>query len=408
VTYRKSSYTEIKECVACESTRLKQVFDLGSQPLANDYLEKNNEDQRVEFPLCLNVCQDCTHSQLSGSVNPEILFRNYRYVSATSGTLNKYFESLRAKLIMQFGEGQKLLDIGSNDGSFLAKFTDTNWKVLGVDPAINLVQQALDRGILTIPAFFDTKTSVFLSKDFDVITAMNVFAHTSNPLEILLAMQRVVRDDGRIFIQTSQADMFLNGEFDTVYHEHISFFNVKSMKTLLGRIGWSLESVEIVPIHGNSYLWEIVPQQRASSKVLSREVLERDSHLYSLEYYDSFKNRCDSRVKEFSQIVDKYRLLGFEIAAYGLAAKGNTFLNYASVFPKFVFDDTPEKIGLLSPLENALVNHSEKMKSIDEKLLFIIPAWNFANEIVSKIRKLRGSVGDHFVLYFPELKAGPI
>jgi hypothetical protein len=180
------------------------------------------------------------------------------------------------------------------------------------------------------------------------------------------------------------------------------------MKTLLGRIGWSLESVEIVPIHGNSYLWEIVPQQRANSKVLSREVLERDSHLYHLEYYDSFKNMCDSRVEEFSQIVDKYRLIGFEIAAYGLAAKGNTFLNYANVFPKFVFDDTPEKIGRLSPLENALVNHSEKMKSIDEKLLFIIPAWNFANEIISKIRKLRGSAGDHFVVYFPEIKAEPI
>lgn len=408
MTYVKTSYKEIKECVACESTRLKRVFDLGSQPLANDYLDKNNEDQRVEFPLCLNVCENCTHAQLSGVVNPEILFRNYRYVSATSKTLDNYFESLSSKLIMKFGQGQKLLDIGSNDGSFLAKFKNTNWKVLGVDPAINLVQQALNRGILSIPAFFDTRSTDFLSKDFDVITAMNVFAHTSDPLEILLAMQKVVRDDGRIFIQTSQADMFFNGEFDTVYHEHISFFNVKSMKTLLGRIGWSLESVEIVPIHGNSYLWEVAPRQSVSLKVSKREALEEESHLYSLEYYDSFKKRCDSRVEEFSQIVDKYRSLGFEIAAYGLAAKGNTFLNYANVYPKFVFDDTPEKIGRLSPLKNAVVDDSEKMKAIDEKILFIIPAWNFTNEIISKIRKLRGGAGDHFVVYFPQLKAGPI
>ena len=408
MTYEKNGYTEITECLACESTSLKRVFDLGSQPLANDYLDKNNRDKRVEFPLCLNVCGNCTHSQLSGSVNPEILFRNYRYVSATSETLDNYFLSLKSKLVMKFGQDQKLLDIGSNDGSFLAKFKNTNWKVLGVDPAINLVQQALDRGILSIPAFFDTRITDFLSKDFDVITAMNVFAHTSNPLEILLAMQKVVKDDGRIFIQTSQADMFFNGEFDTVYHEHMSFFNVKSMKTLLGRIGWSLESVEIVPIHGNSYLWEIVPQQRASSKVLSREVLERDSHLYRLEYYDSFKRRCDSRAKEFSQIVDRYKSLGFEIAAYGLAAKGNTFLNYSNVYPKFIFDDTPEKVGRLSPLKNVVVENPEKMKCIDDKILFIIPAWNFANEIVSKIRKFRGSAGDHFVVYFPQLTAGPI
>jgi SAM-dependent methyltransferase len=243
-------FTPLLNCVACDNTISEVTLDLGKQPLANDFLEVYTVLET--YPLKLMRCSNCFHSQLSIAVNPDRLFRQYSYISGTSETLSNYFEFLTSKILSEFGLAGKILDIGSNDGSFLAKYVGTQWSAIGIDPAVNLIPISLSKGVLTVPAYFNQKTAKLLTKDFDVIVAMNIFAHTNNPLEILLGIKECLKDNGKAYIQTSQAEMFFTGEFDTVYHEHISFFNVRSMKALLKRADLYLSDVSIVKIHGGS------------------------------------------------------------------------------------------------------------------------------------------------------------
>ncbi len=392
-------FNEIIKCVACDGPNLKLVIDLGSQPLANDFLAENIEFE--VYPLKLNRCIDCYHSQLSVAVNPSRLFREYSYVSGTSETLSDYFKFLADKILLEFGHSGKILDIGSNDGSFLSKFKDTKWSGLGVDPAINLISKSTDIGVITIPTFFDHKVSKLIASDFDVVVAMNIFAHTEHPLEILKSIKECLKENGRAYIQTSQADMFFSGQFDTVYHEHISFFNVKSMKALLNRAGLYLSAVSIVSIHGGSYLWEIV-KNPVDSYILEREAYELQQGLYEDDLYRKFTEIVVNKVSEVKHIIKEHKEKGFLIVLFGASAKGNTFINFAGIKLDYIFDDTPQKINKFSPAGGCKVSNPRIFSEINKPALIIISAWNFADEILSRIKTLRHNHHDSFLTYYPE------
>lgn len=394
-----SDYTELTKCVACDSQDLVETLDLGRQPLANDFLAPGSVLQ--EFPLKLVRCNACFHSQLSIAVDPARLFREYSYVSGTSDTLSSYFDGLTNDLISRFGKNKKILDIGSNDGSFLEKFVTTDWLALGVDPAVNLVKESAARGVTTIPAFYDEETADLLAKDFDVIVAMNVFAHTQNPLGILNGIQKNLAANGRAFIQTSQANMFKTGEFDTVYHEHISFFNVRSMKALLQRAGLYLANVSIVPIHGMSYLWEVSKIDNQDVK-FERENEEVNFGVYNPEVYHSFTDDAFKKAAEVHEIISEYRSKGYKVVSYGAAAKGNTFINFAKLEFDYILDDTPQKISKMSPAGGCVVSNPNVLSQIQGPIFVVIPAWNFRSEIIAKIRLNRGVEEDFCLTYFPE------
>jgi 2-polyprenyl-3-methyl-5-hydroxy-6-metoxy-1,4-benzoquinol methylase len=394
-----SDYTELTKCVACDSQDLVDTLDLGRQPLANDFLAPGSVLQ--EFPLKLVRCNSCFHSQLSIAVDPARLFREYSYVSGTSDTLSNYFDGLTNDLISRFGKNKKILDIGSNDGSFLEKFVSSDWLALGVDPAVNLVKESVARGVTTIPAFYDEETADLLATNFDVIVAMNVFAHTQNPLGILRGIQKNLAANGRVFIQTSQANMFKTGEFDTVYHEHISFFNVRSMKALLMRAGLYLVSVSIVPIHGMSYLWEVSKIDSHDMK-FERENEEINFGVYNPEVYRSFAHDAFKKAAEVQKIISEYQSKGCKVVSYGAAAKGNTFINFAKLEFDYILDDTPQKISKMSPAGGCVVSNPNILSQIPGPIFVVIPAWNFRGEIIAKIRANRGLEEDYCLTYFPE------
>ena len=261
-----SRYKLLRSCIACGSIDLQLTLNLKSQPLANNYVL--TQETLETFPLSINTCKKCFHTQLGVSVEPEIMFENYAYVSGTSKTLSRYFDRFAENIIKTHGGKGKLLDIGSNDGSFLEKFKNTDWNTIGVDPAINLIVESHSKGVATIPSFFNSRISDVLANNFDVIVAMNVFAHTKEPLEILKCIELCLSSSGTAYIQTSQANMFEYGQFDTVYHEHISFFNVRSMKALLARTNLTLIDVRIEKIHGDSYLWVVKKSSGYMKRIL--------------------------------------------------------------------------------------------------------------------------------------------
>jgi len=395
-----TDFTDIPKCVACDDSSLRCTLDLGYQPLANDFIDSNIEFEK--YPLKLMRCMRCSHSQISVAVNPSRLFRDYVYVSGTSETLDQYFNFLAKKIMAEFGHYGKILDIGSNDGSFLTKFKNSKWHGLGVDPAINLISSSVLSGVITIPTFFNQGVAALLSSDFEVVVAMNIFAHTADPLDLLLGIKNCLRDNGKAFIQTSQADMFLTGQFDTVYHEHISFYNVKSMKALLERVGMYLANVTIVPIHGGSYLWEVT--KYPSEKLLSdREQYENEMGFYGPDIYSKFSQVAKDKASKVKNIIEDFRNNNFTIVSYGAAAKGNTFINFSDIKLDYIFDDTPQKIGKNSPAGNCTVSNPVFLKEIKSPVLIICPAWNFRTEILKKVKELRFNPQDQFLTYFPEI-----
>ena len=396
-----TDFKVLDQCVACGQSSFELVIDLGNQTLANEYQINENEIQ--EFQLQLLRCINCTHSQLSIAVNPDRLFRDYSYVSGTSTTLSRYFEDFRDLMIRNHGDAGTILDIGSNDGSFLQKFRDSKWNCIGVDPAINLIPVAHGKGVLTLPTFFDRKTSWLLSENFDVIVAMNVFAHTANPLEVLHGIESCLSENGVAYIQTSQANMFSHCQFDTIYHEHISFFNVRSFKALLQRTSLKLHDVRIVPIHGDSYLW-VISKKQSEGTHIDRESVEFQSGLFGSELYVKFALEAHEKVIEVQKIIAEYRSKQFKIVSYGAAAKGNTFINFAELKMDFIVDDTENKIGKLAPAGGCRVETPQRISDIGESCLILIPAWNFAKEISEKIKKLRNNPNDKILVCFPVIE----
>lgn len=377
-------HKEINKCLCCGSKNIKKFLDLGHQPLANNLL-LNCDGEYYQAPLSVNVCETCWHSQLSVSVDPEVLFRDYYYVTGTSKTMHKYCEYLADVLHNMFtGKSAKILDIASNDGTFLDKFNKYGWDLYGVDPAENLEPLAKEKGIKTFVDFFGTDEIDFGVK-FDFITAMNVFAHVPNPLEFLLECEKNLTDGGKIIIQTSQRDMIEERQFDTVYHEHISFFSVKSMQAICSRAGLFLNDLILPEIHGKSYVFIISKEQKQSDRLLKRLSYEEEIGRYHMDLYDTFQDNIIALKESFHNSLTQKPLV-----AFGAAAKGIVALHSLGINPEYVVDENTLKVGKIIPKLNIPIVEPDKLSSWDEDLDVLILAWNFKDEIIKKIHKIRG------------------
>ena len=395
---------QLDECLCCGSERLKLVLDLNEQPLANSF-KKTAEEAEPTFPLCLNICEDCTHLQLSHAVNPDLLFKNYLYVSGTSQTLRDYFDWF-AKLTQEYFETppQTVLDIACNDGSQLNSFKALGLKTYGVDPAENLHPLSSANHDVVCDYFTDKYAYHYGSKNLDIITAQNVFAHNSYPLEFLKQCKEIMHDKSRLFIQTSQADMIQNNEFDTIYHEHLSFFNSSSMSALAARAGLHIIDIQKTPIHGNSYLFVMAKTPGTRPSVQLQLDQEGQQGLQDMNTYLTYADRASTIVEDLKQTIEHYRGLGYVIAGYGAAAKGNTLINFGDIYLDYIIDDNPMKQGLFAPGSNIPVVPIDMLDQCDDlKVAFVPLAWNFFKEIQGKIKAKRDREGDVFVKYFPTI-----
>lgn len=390
----------INECIACGSTLLVPVLDLNCQPLANSY-KKDRLEQQEEFPLAINRCDHCYHVQLTHQVNPELMFKDYAYVSGTAKTQLAYFDWFVDRIINIYGSTpETVLDIGCNDGSFLNAWGGSGTKTFGVDPAENL--HKLSSANHTVHCGFFTGKE-FGSRRFDVITCMNAFAHNANQLELLKNIKDRMHEDSLLFCTTSQADMILNGEFDTIYHEHVSFYNIKSARALCERAGLNLIDVLKHPIHGTSYIFIISKVKTAKGVIDSLIRAEDAAGLYNPETYEIYGERCHFTAERFASIIRYYRQQGITVIGYGAPAKGNTLMNFANEGPDFIIDDSPFKQNHFTPgMSIPIYPASELEEYANERVCFIPLAWNFYDEIVDKIKTIRPTHNDIFVRYFPE------
>jgi 2-polyprenyl-3-methyl-5-hydroxy-6-metoxy-1,4-benzoquinol methylase len=385
-------------CIACGNTDLVPVLNLGNQPLANDF--KTGVMECTTYPLELNFCRKCTHTQLSEAVDPEVLYKDYCYVSGTTQTLKQHFQDLAESAAAHFGRKAyggattpSILDIGCNDGSLLDQFKKAGFPHLyGVDPAENICNIAKTKGHQIYNDFWDADSGFRMVGLFDCITALNCLAHNSDPYGFLLGCRRVLADDGMIIIEFPYFKSTLETlDFGQIYAEHHSYFTAKSFVLLVERLGMHVAGVKFFPyIHGGTIRFTVMHGNRSHCNEVRTLVRSEKSIEVELE---EFRTRLDSLTKALAASIFLYSETK-KVVAYGASAKSSTLFN----LPKmqivtrkisYVVDDAPLKQGKFCPGSRLEVFPTTQLLEEDPKsLVILLTVHNFKREIVARLKEM--------------------
>jgi len=396
-----------KLCIVCGAEEspsdVMSVLDLGEQPLANDFREDAHDSLSVDrFPLRLVRCRSCNHVQLSHIVERPSLFTKYLYRSGTTSTLKEHFIRLAHRIDQETiaSTGRKtVLEIACNDGSQLNQFSALGWDTYGVDPAANIVDLAIKEGHKVKVGFWGVGDfSNFLPTFLDAIVAQNVFAHVPDPVKFLKDCRRYMSLETKLYIQTSQCDMFETGQFDTTYHEHIHFFTAHSFQRAADLADLDIVDFDIVSIHGRSCLVTFMKRspEKSNSRLRSftmEQRLEFERKLGMTEdfYYAKFRYLAQAVQRWIHTQLQIHSADGYDVIGYGAAAKGIVLLHSLlaqleqSYDFKFVVDDEPFKQGRFCPGTTIPVQATSSLHSSDRPMIIVIFAWNFAAEIQSRL-----------------------
>lgn len=410
-------------CPICGHHHSEEVLNLHDQPLANNFVNNTSESLNMErYPLKLMTCPKCHHMFLSTMIDRSKLFVKYLYESGTSKTLLDYFEWLAYKINNKYTDSSQprhsrnVLEIACNDGSQLDVFRKIGWNTYCVDPAKNIIKTAENKGHKVSVGFWGVDTFPELKNtNFDVILAQNVLAHVMDPIAFLKACRNVMGVNTLLYIQTSQCQMHQEGQFDTAYHEHISFFTGLSFYEASKKSGLKIIDFEITPIHGESCLVtfmrsDIDNTNTISNTLQTRMIKEVDDGITTKSFYLKYKENAYNRRQLIINYLLKYKYEGYTLAAYGAAAKGMVLMHFllnnnSNINIDFVFDDAILKQNTFCPGTLIPVRPTRFLETLDNKpLLIIVFAWNFWEEISKKIKKYIKNNNVVILLPFPTVR----
>mgnify|MGYP001604193975 CR=1 FL=1 len=398
----------------CGSDRLLRTLDLGRTPLANSYLaEEDLSKPEFDEELCLQFCRDCGLSQLTKVVDPDLMFRHYLYISSTTKTIREHFAELAetGAKAAEAKPGELGLDIASNDGTLLKCFQAVGLKALGVDPAENLAKEANAQGLETICDYWTPALAKRIVKErgrAKLITACNVFAHADELNGFVEAVELALAPKGLFVIEAPWVVDFLEkSEFDTAYHEHLSYIGVTPTAKLMERHGLAVVDVEhFKDIHGGTARIYCARKGERPAKPAVAEFLAREQKFGILDpkVYERFAARVYENKKRLVELVKKLRAEGKTVWAYGASAKGNTLMNFFGLSGKDIpcaIDDNPKKWGLYTPGARMKVVGIDALMGAKVDVLLLL-AWNFEREIRARCRAA-GYAG-RFIVPVPEAR----
>jgi hypothetical protein len=349
--------------------------------------------------------------QLGYVVPPEIMFRDYPYVSGTTVTLTGHFHQMARDIVERFNltAGSRIVDIGSNDGTFLRGFQKLGMHVLGVDPAINIAKMANESGIETIPDFFGRRVAEYIVRErgkAEVVTAAGVFYHIPDLDDVVEGVRLLLGDDGVFVVQANYLlDMLEKNSFDNIYHEHLHYYSLKSLTVLFRRFDMEVFHAERNSIHGGSivvYVRKGITRAPKGS-VDALLTLEAERGLSNLDTYHQFALQVGRIREKLLAVLEDLKAKGKRIAAYGAPAKGNTMLNYCQIGPdllEYAVEKNPLKAGLFTPgMHIPVISEVEALDRQPD--YYLVLPWNFLDEFLEKEKSFRER-GGRFIVPIPE------
>jgi hypothetical protein len=400
-------YKEIKECRISGSKDLCHIINLGNQPLANS-LKKNPDDDELKVPLSISFCPESSLVQLNETVDKNILFDHYVWVTGTSKGANEYSEIFfnRVKNKTHITKEDFIIEIASNDGIFLRPFVNRGYKnILGVDPASNIVEMANKDGLPTLNDYWSidiAKKLVHERGNAKVVFARNVIPHVEELLKVIEGIEYVLDTNGTGIIEFHHVGGIAKDvQYDSIYHEHLCFFSLKSMTYLLNRFNLFPFDVDHSPISGGSYVIYFSKKRKEKSvELLSQENYELENRVNELSKWQEFAENTKKHKDATIDILQ--RLKGNKIIGFGSSARSQTYLNYCGISNKditAIIDNNPLKQELFAPGSNIPILSFSKGMAINPDVIFIL-AWNFRDEIIEECRN-EGFKGK-FLVPFPE------
>jgi SAM-dependent methyltransferase len=402
-----------RSCRFCHCDDLHSFVDLGMSPLSNSYLTSQQLHEMEPFyPLHCFVCSSCFLVQLEEFESPSQIFGNYAYFSSYSETWLQHTRQYTDYIIHRLNLTKKSLvvEIASNDGYLLQNFLARDIPVLGIEPANNVAQVAIEQGIPTLVTFFTRDLALDLArqgKTADLIIGNNVLAHVPGLNDFVAGLKTLLKPQGVITLEFPHLmRLMAENQFDTIYHEHFSYFSFLAVEKIFGAHGLTLFDVEELPTHGGSLRIYGCHQEDMTKSIHPQiaELKERERAfgLGQLDVYLSFQEKVKKTKRQILSFLINEKEKGYQIIGYGAPAKGNTLLNYCGIrsdFLDYTVDRSPHKQGLFLPGTHIAIEPPEKINQTKPDYVFILP-WNIKKEIMEQMSFIR-EWGGKFVVPIP-------
>jgi SAM-dependent methyltransferase len=399
-------------CRSCENDNVVSIFSLGNMPLANRLL-KHEQLKEIEpkYNLEIALCQSCGLVQLTDIVSPEVLFNEYLYFSSNSETMIQSAKKLVESLIPTLSNNSLAIEIASNDGYLLQHYMKKNIQVLGIEPAKNIADCALIKGIPTRCEYFSKNFAHSLTQEgiqADIIHANNVMAHVPNINDFVAGIKILLKTTGQAIIEVPYLlNLIKHSEFDTIYHEHVFYFSLLPLQALFKRHQLNIQHVEEIAIHGGSLRLFIRHENgnvssEAVQKLISNEI---NLGITNVKYYHHFSHQISILKEKLLILLQNLKNQGHKIAAYGASAKGSTLLNFFGIgknYLDFIVDRSPAKQNYYMSGTHIPIFHPDFLlsKKIPYTLLL---TWNFSQEILMQQQNYRNQ-GGQFIIPIPKLE----
>mgnify|MGYP003638766110 CR=1 FL=1 len=380
-------YNKRKKCSVCDSNNFIEVLDLHQVPLAGYFPTKEQLKDNSCYPLKLLFCNESKLVQTDSVINPDILFKDYRYMSSIG--LSKHFIQVADILNTKYQiSGKNILEIGSNDGVLLEPLAKLGANVIGVEPSINISKIAKDKGLNVINDYFNYnnfKGNKYKEK-YDLVLANNAFAHIIDIKDVVKGIKHVLKKDGHFVFEVHYLNNLINeNQWDNVYHEHIYYYSITALHNLFTQFSMTLIDFEEIPIHSGSIRVTVKNGNRQQPLHLLNKIKEESKTICNVKYLKNYNSQVKQHILNFNSTI-KELSQKYNIAGYGASGRANMFCNLTEIdknIVKFIVDESPERCGRYIANKGIPIVNVDTLKNSDTDLIIIF-AWNYSKMIIEK------------------------
>lgn len=380
-----SNYQKRDNCAVCDNSSLQEVLNLNEVPLAGYFPTKNQLKKKSTYPLRLLFCNNCKLVQTDSVINPDVLFKDYRYLSSIG--LSNHFKELATILNNKFQiKNKKILEIGCNDGVLLEPLSKLGADVVGVDPASNVVKLAREKGLNVIDDYFNYENFKEHQNKYDLVLANNSFAHITDIKSIVKGISHVLKSNGHFVFEVHYLKSLVDeNQWDNIYHEHIYYYSISALNNFFTKYGMTIVDYEEIPIHAGSIRVTVLNNNVDAPFKIFQKILTEHTTIGNTDYMLNFTKKVNNHIKDFKNKI-KELSKDYKIAGYGASGRANMFCNLTDLdenIVQFIVDESPERCGRYIANTKIPIVDVDTLKNSDIDMIIIF-AWNYSKMIIEK------------------------